>query len=358
MNAASISYVPRSRHVFLLATTVILHFCVAGIWIQGEYQIQQQWTTTNRPSNNSEVSKERLNDVLPTTSHKFIYPKEPDTVLSGSENDACIARQDVLWKMAIFIKSSAKNFKRREFLRRSWASYRFVQDGMIQTIFVVGNATDPTTDQLLNDEFMRYKDILQYSGPDDYRNISLKTLAGMQWCSQNYKDVDFYTSGDDDFLIDLVAMRNTLVEFRETTIKNRWPEYPIICMYEKRQNTRPHRHKDKWHVPIEEYKWPMWPDFCLGGFYTMSVNVTIQLWDLAQVQKPVRMDDVWITGILRQQFGLPNVMLVVPGKKRTVAKHTVGFKNDKSKNLSGVVQKDWEKLKQNLQKITTCTVPQ
>jgi len=69
--------------------------------------------------------------------------------------------------MVHFIKTAAGNFLRREFLRRTWGSVRFVAGGRFATVFVVGNS-EGNVQRILRDEHERYNDILQYDGPDDY----------------------------------------------------------------------------------------------------------------------------------------------------------------------------------------------
>ena len=74
--------------------------------------------------------------------------------------------------MVSFIKSEAKNTKRREFIRRTWASIKYTENGRLFYVFVIGKPTSNKTFNLIEEESNRYEDILMFDGPDDYRFIN------------------------------------------------------------------------------------------------------------------------------------------------------------------------------------------
>ncbi len=69
----------------------------------------------------------------------------------------------------MFIKSTADNFSRRQFVRRTWGAVRYTTDGRVQVVFVLGMSESSQTRQLVLEEAQRYQDILVYRGPDDYK---------------------------------------------------------------------------------------------------------------------------------------------------------------------------------------------
>ena len=185
------------------------------------------------------------------------------------------------------------------------------------------------------------------------RNISLKTLGGMQWALENLDDNDFYTSSDDDVLINMGELVNVLNWHKEMVVRKKWPEFPIICTYKARINDHPERKTDdKWQVPYDEYKWPYWPDYCLGGAYTTSVKVVRELYKVSLRENPLRMDDVWITGILREKMGMPRQF--VQQLNRSVAKHYFGFRGARSQEKKQYVREEWEKVLKSFKNSTIC----
>jgi len=149
----------------------------------------------------------------------------------------------------------------------------------------------------------------------------MKTIAGLRWASEKLNDEDFYSSGDDDMVVNLGQLQENIDKYIEEKSNKSWPEYPIICTYEYwTKGGKPIRSKKhKNYISLEEYKWTEWPKFCLGGMYTSSVRVMKQLYELSKTDTPLRTDDVWITGILRNKLGMPSSMIIFP--QPAIAQH-------------------------------------
>uniref|UniRef100_H2XVC8 Hexosyltransferase n=1 Tax=Ciona intestinalis TaxID=7719 RepID=H2XVC8_CIOIN len=207
-----------------------------------------------------------------------------------------------------FVKSLYLGIHKRNMIRSTWASVRYIEGCAFMTIFVMGNPLNDTK-AAVKQEMLVHSDILQYDGPDDYRNITTKTLAGMHWATANLKSEDIYISADDDIVIDINKLQRAIQQFNETRAANLWPEFPIICGLRLMKGFLPHRFtKSKWFISIDKYKWPSYPNFCLGGMYATSISVVSQLLEIAQSTRPLHLDDVWITGILRLKLGLPDTI--------------------------------------------------
>ena len=73
------------------------------------------------------------------------------------------------YTMITFIKSKATNGKIRNFIRRTWASVRYTENGRLSFVFVIGKPTSTKDFNLVEEESKRFEDILMFDGPDDYR---------------------------------------------------------------------------------------------------------------------------------------------------------------------------------------------
>nr|XP_002130357.1 beta-1,3-galactosyltransferase brn-like isoform X1 [Ciona intestinalis]XP_018672691.1 beta-1,3-galactosyltransferase brn-like isoform X1 [Ciona intestinalis]XP_026695955.1 beta-1,3-galactosyltransferase brn-like isoform X1 [Ciona intestinalis] len=256
--------------------------------------------------------------LKPTTAkpmfEQFTYIYEPRKLLLDiCHKDNCTTSKEHKWRMLMFVKSSAGNTRRRELLRKTWASLSRVCGGWFDTVFVVGATTVGKLRQFIHEEHERYGDILQYNGSDAYRDIAAKTLAGMHWASKYLNRTDFYSSVDDDFMIDMTNLHRTVEYYINKTITKDWPEFPIICGFILGQSELPIRNtRSKWRMEKNKYKWPSYPPYCHGGLYTTSVNVIQQLYKESQTMELFTLDDVWITGILRRRIGMPDEMVLRP----------------------------------------------
>lgn len=226
-----------------------------------------------------------------------------------------------------FVKSSAHSFYRREMLRRSWGSLRLAQDIRFETVFVIGNSNSSVTAAKLIEENQKYGDILQFDGPDNYKNIALKTLSGMEWISKNLPDDWLYSSMDDDFMIHVMKARDVINEAWKQATDERWGEFPILCMYRRGEDEIPVRDPKgiykKWYINETIYKWHVFPAYCHGGMYTTSVRVSNDLYEISRVFPDLYLDDVWITGILRHKMGMPDDMIIEPDVELAI--HYVGY---------------------------------
>ena len=69
--------------------------------------------------------------------------------------------------MVLFVKSAVKHASHRELLRRTWASFSYVDGFKLATIFVTGKA-EKKDQTLIDEEHNRYGDILQLNTSDAY----------------------------------------------------------------------------------------------------------------------------------------------------------------------------------------------
>ena len=176
----------------------------------------------------------------------------------------------------------------------------------------------------------------------------------MKWASTYLNDDDYYSTCDDDMMVDLGLLQEYIEKYNDVKINNTWPEFPIICSYRLSEpDWGPIRKlSDKNYISKKEYKWTEWPKFCLGGMYSTSVGVIKQLLAISKTVKPLRTDDVWITGILRNIFGMPAFMLVVP--KPPVAQHIEAYVKKSNKVATEEALKSWNDIYEKLRIKNIC----
>uniref|UniRef100_H2XTZ0 Hexosyltransferase n=2 Tax=Ciona intestinalis TaxID=7719 RepID=H2XTZ0_CIOIN len=246
--------------------------------------------------------------------------------------------------VVLFIKSRSNSFYRRQILRQSWASVSRVGNVNVSVVFVVGSlGVNHTRNKVwLLQENATYGDVLQYKGSDDYRNIALKTLAGMEWASLHLPSTFLYSSMDDDFMVDIFKLHSAVNQAFELKIENKWPEFPIICMFIMATDERPYRDENgifkKWFISESLFKWPVFPRYCHGGMYTTSMRIIDQLLRESWSVDSLYLDDVWITGILRQKIGMPDQMVMTLGEG-------IGMHKNKVINDTANFMMEWKTIK-------------
>ena len=171
----------------------------------------------------------------------------------------------------------------------------------------------------------------------------------MEWAVGNFPDDRFYTSCDDDIMIDLAGLIDVVRWHKNKAENENWNNFFIICSYKTRLSDKPDRRSSSiYYLSVKEYKWKYFPDFCLGGAYTTNIKVIRQLWDASREVKPLRMDDVWITGILRERIGMPRQY--VRNLEVPVATHHYGFYNVAKETI----QENWSNLQEKFKHLRFC----
>nr|XP_002120701.1 uncharacterized protein LOC100181857 [Ciona intestinalis] len=236
------------------------------------------------------------------------------------------------WSFVIMVKSRASNFDRRAAIRATWGRLYFLNGVRIASVFVIGAVLDPVLQENIQFENDEHGDILQFEGPDDYKNMPIKVLTAMQWASANLPKDYIYASSDDDFVVNFVniidfirkqvnlQMYNNRGSKTQQSVSAIRESLPIYCVYYLDRIKGPNRdNTSKWYTSVEEYPVERLPPYCGGGFYLMPVAMTADLYEMSRVTMVLSMDDVWVTGILRQklQRGDENVKkLTLPDKNR------------------------------------------
>jgi len=96
-------------------------------------------------------------------------------------------------------------------------------------VFLVGLSPNTGVQTALQDESVKYGDILQAHVPDDYRELPLKVLSAYQWIYEEWGNrSDFYTFTDDDCVLNLPRVYDYLTSNRETFIN----EKKIYCGFQ------------------------------------------------------------------------------------------------------------------------------
>lgn len=315
-------------------------------------------TIKSQPSNASHnvdnIETKDFNEDEDEKQHLYWKPFifEPSFNLNSSCDLSCPIRDSFKWTMVVFIKSKANNYLHRMFIRRSWGSIRYTKSGRFLFVFVLGRAVSATL-ELVKEESMRYNDILMFDGPDDYRNVGSKTLAGMQWAKKKLPLNYLYSTGDDDFLIDMASLEMVVNKNIITATNMKFPMFPIICIYKVLAKGWVFRTtSSKYFVSYDDYQWPYYPKACLGGFYTSNVDTIVKMWNFIKQEPRIPMDDVWLTAVVRQKMGIPDYALIDTGE--TTAIHYEGFNNKGSLQSKTFMSDEWNDVYNKLSNLPHC----
>ncbi len=222
--------------------------------------------------------------------------------------------------LLIVVKSALKHFDRRNAIRKSWGFEKRFSDVVMRKVFILGNCVDRTDingcQDLIDDEFNQYKDIIQADFEDSYYNNTIKTMMAFKWIVEHCMRAEFILFVDDDYYI---SIKNLLKFIRNPTnasplidsetdsnklneLKHQF-DGRLYSGYVFSSST-PMRHKiSKWFVPLHEYPYSYYPPYVTAGAFVLSNVSLLDMYFASLYTKHFRFDDIYI-GILAKKVSI------------------------------------------------------
>lgn len=222
-----------------------------------------------------------VNDLLTADKFKKIF--EPAIVRSAN----CSEGSQFLFA----INSASANFARREAIRETLSVW--VKESNQTILFFISKPNDSNQLKRLKEESRLHRDIVVLPIEESYYLLVYKILALMNWATNNCPRIKFLIKCDDDMFIGWPSLYK-LLESKNTT--NR--------IYGK-LNTKSRPLRDwysRWYMSTADYPHEFYPDFATGQIYIVGSNLLPKLLDAASRVKPIYLEDVYLTGILREHI--------------------------------------------------------
>lgn len=197
---------------------------------------------------------------------------------------------DLRTLVLIIVCSAWENASRREIIRATWAS---LEDHQLRVLFIVGlpkqdNRTEDHQ-RALEQESSNRGDLLQADFIDSYANLSLKSVAMLQWAESSCQSARFLVKADDDVLVNTPLLLRDLALTRH----RRFVMGNVIA------GARPSRDRSsKWFTSPTAYPRDFYPKYISGAAYVISGDLVRDLYLAAIRGEVFWIEDVFITGLL------------------------------------------------------------
>lgn len=239
-------------------------------------------------------------DSFPTNLKKFLYYRHcRHFPLLLDSPGKCGSDQIFL---LLVIKSSPRNFERREVLRKTWAMERKVDGVHIRRLFVSGTTAEGfekiRLNKLLKLEQQEYNDIVQWDFEDTHYNLTLKQVLLMEWLHTNCPDASFLLNGDDD----MFAHTENMLEYLKS-LEDADGSRHLFSGFLQPNSMSIRDVRNKYFVPREIYKSDTYPPFCSGGGILLSRYTASVMYSMSKYVPLFPLDDVYL-GILLYKAGL------------------------------------------------------
>ena len=197
----------------------------------------------------------------------------------------------------VYIHSSPSNVNRRYSVRTTWGNTELFRNFPFKILFLFGKPKKTSMQEALELENRRFGDIIQGDFIDDYKNLTLKAIMGLQWLSEHCPDVPFVIKADDDAFINIFEVLSLVNKAGD---KNR----TMMCALHRGNMPilRDRTKCSKWCIKEDEFPGDRYyPPYCAGLAYIMGMGVMKELRKAVLTTPFFWIDDVYVTGLLTQK---------------------------------------------------------
>ena len=197
--------------------------------------------------------------------------------------------------LLVMVITSPANFEARNAIRQTWGGFAVERGSKL--LFVVGRSPLAEINERLRLEDAQYEDILQGQFQDAYYNLTLKSLAIVNWVADNCEKAKYVLKIDDDMFVNM----QLLVDFAETR------EFKNVIIGKIAKKWLPHRDANsKWYVPASAYAGQVYPNFATGPAYLIHRDAIPNLARVirSNATKVIKLEDVFLAGIVAEKAGV------------------------------------------------------
>ncbi|XP_066258860.1 beta-1,3-galactosyltransferase 5-like [Euwallacea similis] len=251
----------------------------------------QPQNSSNHSNNSSNIHQVNL-DLTQGVPAEYIY--EAGHIDVSSEVCADLGKGV---KLLIAITSAPSHDSARDAIRKTWGS--FVSRKDVAIAFMLGSIANETINRKLDEEQILYGDIIRGKFVDTYDNLTLKTISILEWVDNFCPKAAFVLKTDDDMFINVSRLLAFIAKHK--------PEQRTIYGRLARKWKPIRNKKSKYYISPQQYKPPVFPDFTTGPAYLLPANLAKPLYQSALNHTYLKLEDVFLTGIVANGLNIKRV---------------------------------------------------
>ncbi|XP_023950664.2 beta-1,3-galactosyltransferase 5 [Bicyclus anynana] len=196
-------------------------------------------------------------------------------------------------RLLILVTSAPSHSTARDAVRLTWGHYAARRD--VAMAFVLGSPPESMRAALEAEDSL-YGDLVVGRSLDSYSNLTLKTLSMLEWADTYCPRVARLLKTDDDMFINVPRLLR-FVAAHENSTRTIWGK--VVRKSLPKRTT-----KSKYYVSPLQFPGKVFPDFATGPAYLMTSDVIRPLLEAAPNEPYLRLEDVFITGVLGARLGM------------------------------------------------------
>ncbi|KAI5631781.1 galactosyltransferase domain-containing protein [Phthorimaea operculella] len=235
-----------------------------------------------KPKPDNKAPRVVLTKELYTGGHSWPHPERCPSLGAGIQ-------------LLILVTTAPSHGAARDAIRLTWGSFALRKD--IAIVFVIGQPPDAFRDKLEAEDEM-YGDIVMGNFVDSYSNLTLKTISMLEWTDTYCPRARSVLKTDDDMFINVPK----LLQFRN--YGSRVNATSTIWGKVLKKGLPKRTPQSKYYLSRTQYPKKILPDFATGPAYLLTRDAIHPLLSVALSQPYVRLEDVYVTGILANKVGV------------------------------------------------------
>lgn len=248
------------------------------------------------------------------TTNQFTFPANPRIIYTAAHlhsvqtmsiapptfRDPCGNSSTSSSPLMVTVISSPHHFAQRASIRDTWGK-RAAELG-ISLYYLIGKTDDLSIQEQIYQEHFTHNDLLQANFADTYFNLTLKSLAMMNWIGRTLErgqcsSVRYALKVDDDMFVNIEAIEGLVKD------QNDGIEKFIGRLHSGDQPIR--KRFNKYYLSEASFSGATFPDFVTGAAYLFTVRSAAAIYRAATLEPEgaIFLEDVYVTGILPQRLG-------------------------------------------------------
>ena len=197
--------------------------------------------------------------------------------------------------LLIEIHSHASNKPSRDAIRDTWGriSREFFREKQARIVFILGNVVATDYEANVRRESKLYRDLVSADFVDTYRNLTLKSLAGLHWAGRFCPGARYLLKTDDDVYFNV----SKLLKWLDTAVD----QTGIVGRANVESKVS---RKGLWKVDETIYSAPVYPSYCSGAAYLLTSTMAARLFNASRRVPLLPIEDVYVTGLLAKSIGV------------------------------------------------------
>ncbi|XP_034039208.1 beta-1,3-galactosyltransferase 2 [Thalassophryne amazonica] len=193
--------------------------------------------------------------------------------------------------LVFLIATEVRQVEARNAIRQTWGNESIAPAPGLIRLFLLGKNEGELGNlqqRMLEAESRKYHDIIQQDFLDSYKNLTMKTLMGMNWVAMYCPSSSYVMKTDSDMFVNTEYLIYKLLR-PELKPKKNYFTGNIMRGY------APNRNKNsKWYMSPKLYPSEKYPTFCSGTGYVFSGDLAGKIYKASLRVAPVHLEDVYV----------------------------------------------------------------